>query len=101
MYRSILHPSDALALRTRQFLSTQAAAAAGLALPAPHAALRLAWRRLCDTAGLERDVLLYVLASLRLHSPAKMAAHCHALLAANAAAAAGFAPGLYLGLRSG
>ena len=81
----------------RQFLSTQAAAAAGLAPPAPHAALRLAWRRLCDAAGLERDVL----ASLRLHSPAKVAAHCHALLAANAAAAAGFAPGLYLGLRSG
>ena len=68
-----------------------------MAPPPAHAALRLAWRRLCEASGLPRDAVTL----RRVPSPAKLAAHCHAMLAANAAAAAGFAPGLYLGLRSG
>lgn len=76
-----------------QFLSAQLASAAGVAPPATHAALSLAWRSLRKASGLPRD------ANLRLPSPAKLAARCHAVLETHAAAAAGFAPGLLLGLR--
>ena len=87
--------ADASVSSLRQFLSAQAAVAAGMTPPEPHAALRLAWRRLCKASGLRRDAVALVLAS----SPASLATHLHAVLTANPAGFAGFAPGLYLGLR--